>query len=331
MGKTHSVEKKIKGVPTAASMKAKHWSELEELGVMFGIRFMLWVYKVLGERVFSVFLYPVIFYFYLFNGNARRASTDFLQQVYRYAGNQSCFGKLPGWRESFWHFVCFGRSLLDKLKSWMGVITRSELVFDKRPFFKQIIREGRGGLIIASHLGNIEMCRAFGNEVEGLKLNVLVHTRHAENFNRLLEDVNAKASVKLIQVSHIGPDTALLLKDKIDRGEFVVIVGDRTPVSRGRQVMANFLGRPAAFPYGPFVIANLMKCPVYLLFCVKDNNQFRMFVEVFSERIKLPRQVREEALAELVERYARRLEHYAVCYPYQWFNFFDFWCLDRGG
>lgn len=64
----------------------------------------------------------------------------------------------------------------------------------------------------------------------------------------------------MIPVSHIGPETAIMLRQKLDAGEWVAIVGDRTAVNRQRGgsrrvIWSEFLGKPAPFPQGPFVLA----------------------------------------------------------------------------
>jgi predicted LPLAT superfamily acyltransferase len=41
----------------------------------------------------------------------------------------------------------------------------------------------------------------------------------------------------------------------------------------------------------------------------------------------LPRNSREQALRDVVGRFAERLEHYVRLAPYNWFNFYDFWSI----
>ena len=113
---------------------------------------------------------------------------------------------------------------------------------------------------------------------------------------------------------------------RIDAGEFVVIVGDRTPVnSSGNICHAEFLGEPAPFPQGPFLLAALMECPVYLLFCLKENGTYRVLLEHFADAIHLTRRQRAQQLQAVIARYAQRLEFHCRRVPLQWFNFYDFW------
>lgn len=304
----------------------RHWSGLEERGVYLGLKIMMTTYRFLGRTGFTLLLYPVISYFFFVNATARRASFDYLSRIHSCGASGRVATRRPGWFESFRHFVSFGQAALDKLLAWTGKIRLEDVDFENYELFQAIRDSGRGGVLIASHLGNAEVCRALGMRMRGLKINVLVHTRHAENFNRLMRDENAQATVSLIQTTEVGPETAMLLRQRIDDGEFVIIVGDRTPVGGSPRVSwAPFLGRSAPFPQGPFILAALLKCPVLLIFCLKRESRFQVIFEPFSDMVDLPRGRRVEILDELVARYARRLEHHCLSHPYQWFNLFDFW------
>lgn len=305
---------------------SSHWARIEESGVYAGLRIMLGAYRLFGRRVFSLLLYPVVGYFFLMNAAARQSSRAFLARVYGDPRGKSTLGSEPGWRHSYRHFRAFGEAILDKLAAWSGGIGADDVEYENREIFDALRHAGRGGLLVASHLGNMEVCRALGELSVGLKLNVLVHTKHAPNFNRLLQRVSPESSVSLIQTTEVGPGTAMMLAERVRRGEFVVIVGDRVPVSDSSHVgQAPFFGKPAAFPHGPYILASLLECPVLLLFCFKEERRFRLIFEAFEEQVTLPRRDRNARLDGLAARFADRLETYCSRYPYQWFNFFDFW------
>jgi predicted LPLAT superfamily acyltransferase len=106
----------------------------------------------------------------------------------------------------------------------------------------------------------------------------------------------------------------------------VVIAGDRIPVSGDRHVASvPFLGRPAGFALGPYVLGALLDCPVYALFCLRAGRRYRLDVFKLADRIVLPRGDRTGALQNYAAAFAGRLEDYARKDPYQWYNFFDFW------
>ena len=92
------------------------------------------------------------------------------------------------------------------------------------------------------------MCRALSQGRYAVTINVLVFTHHAVEFNKVLQQINADAQVNLIQVSDMSPTLAILLKQKIEQGEVIVIVGDRTSSSvAGRVILLSILRKPAPF------------------------------------------------------------------------------------
>jgi predicted LPLAT superfamily acyltransferase len=96
-----------------------------------------------------------------------------------------------------------------------------------------------------------------------------------------------------------------------------------------KSVSVEFFGASARFATGPFLLAAILKCPIYLVFGLyREPNRYELFCEPFSDRLVLPRGAREEVLGREVARYARRLEDYCRKAPDNWFNFFDFWEMD---
>ena len=147
-----------------------------------------------------------------------------------------------------------------------------------------------------------------------------------------MSEMAPQAGVNLMSVTDIGPDTAIAIKEKLERGEWVAIVGDRIAVNpqRGgewRVIWSPFMGQPAPFPQGPFILASILRCPVVLIFALRQQGKLVLHSEPFADPLHLPRGERQQALQETVDRYAQRLEHYALLSPLDWFNFFDFWHL----
>jgi predicted LPLAT superfamily acyltransferase len=165
----------------------------------------------------------------------------------------------------------------------------------------------------------------------GLRLTILTHTAHAPRFNRLLAAHDPASQAGLLQVGEITAATAVLLEERVSRGEWVAVAGDRVPPGpAGRAVGAPFLGREAPFPVGPYILADLLRCPVMLLFCLRLADGYRLVLEPFADRLSLPRVGREALLGAAAARFAGRLEHHCRQAPLQWFNFFPFWDAPTG-
>ncbi|WP_432464550.1 glycosyltransferase family 2 protein [Agarivorans sp. QJM3NY_33] len=312
-----------------ANTNQQHWSKTSETGTRFGIKTMLNVYRWFGRRPFEWLLHPVMAYYYCSSASARRASRGYLARIQQQQAN---LGLERASLSSYRHFYSFGLTILDKMASWQGDIRREHITLKGEQLLISTMAQQQGCVILGSHLGNLELCRALSSQYTDLKINALVFTQHAEKFNRILGEVNPNSHLNLIQVSEMGPDTAMLLEQKLQQGEWVVIVGDRTSVTRQKRVIwSDFLGHSAPFPQGPFVLAAILKHPCYLMFGFPNDTGYDIHFELFSEQPNLPRKDRQQALQSYVDQYAKRLEHFALMHPLQWFNFFDFWTLDNDG
>ena len=296
---------------------ASHWADLRERGALWGLTFCTLAYRLLGRKGCMAVMAPIVGWFFLCGTEQRRASRRFLGRA---------FNRPPSLWESYRHFLEFSGRALDVFSGWTGGIPADAVIANTPDVLKAAVGDKRGALIVVAHLGNVDIARALLNDETRNRMTVLVHTRHAQNYNNILKCFRPEAALNLLEVTELGPDTAIALKERVERGEWVVIAGDRIPVgSQGRISEAIFLGEPAPFSQGPWILAALLGCPVRLLFCLKEGSRWYLSLEPFAEQIELPRKGRDEALAAYVRTYAARLEAFARRAPFQWFNFFDFW------
>lgn len=303
------------------SKSKKHWTTAGEAGTILGMRFLLMVNRYFGRRAFRAILLPVMGYYYVKNDTARAASKQYLQLLKPFMA-ASEYTSLS----SFKHFLMFGEMMLDKFLVWMGRIGSEDVVFETTSILDRINTSKQGGIIIVSHLGNVEICNALGQKLSDIRLTLLVNTEHAEKFNSLIKNVSSSPRINILQVKDISPTTAMILSERIDAGEYIVIAGDRTSTpGQGRVSHVSFLGETAPMPQGAFILASLMKCPVYLMFCLNEQAKYHIYMELFSEQLNFPRKQRHGAITEIVQSYANRLEYYCIKAPLQWFNFFPYW------
>lgn len=301
-----------------------HWAAMEETSLIWGIKTLVWIYRIFGRWAFRLFLVPVVSYYFLGGRQARGASLDYLRHLRQHFPDSNIG---DGWLDSYRHFLSFGETLLDKILAWTGCIERSQVDFPNRPLLLELQQQRRGAVIMTGHFGNLELCQAMANLYDNIHLNILVHTKHAAKFNRLLGNTSASACLNFIQVTELNPAIAIELQDRIDNGEFLVLVGDRIPVGGGRTVRARFLGEDAEFPQGPYLLASLLRCPIYTLFCYPTQGHFRIDLQPFAETIRIPRgeAQRRQELEALALRFSQRLENLCQAMPLQWFNFYPYW------
>jgi predicted LPLAT superfamily acyltransferase len=303
---------------------SRHWATMKEAGSLTGMRFMVWVHSNFGRSIFNVVLVPVIAYFFVRRTDARQSSMKFLSKV-----KSSYPGKLGNrsltWL-SFRHFLAFGHSLLDKRLVWAETSARVAIAAEDEKMLIEAAESRRGCLVIGSHFGNLEYSRAIASRYPGLVINVLLYDQHAKKFSSLMDDSQPGSKMNLIQVTELDFELALQLREKVQQGEWVVIAGDRVPVGDDmRTCKAMFFGEKASFPVGPYVLASLLHCPVYLLHCFRLEDNYRVVIEFFENTIQIPRLNRQQAYEKVAQKFALALEKQVVQSPLQWFNFYDFW------
>jgi predicted LPLAT superfamily acyltransferase len=305
------------------SPASDHWAALAERGAYLGLRILALFYRLTGRYGCTIAVFPIAAYFYLTGTEQRRSSQLFLQRAYKAQGVE----REPGWLDTFRHAFGFARKTVDTFAAWMGGVDPALIEVADRQTLESVKADRRGILLMVSHLGNIEISRALMDEKQRSRIKLLVHTLHAQNFARILQQFRPEAIADTIQVTEINPGTMIALKEVIEAGGWVAIAGDRTPVRADQRVSrAPFLGHDAPFPQGPYLLAHLLECPVYLMFCIRRNNgRFSLYFEQFADQITLPRREKNAAIAQWAARYARRLESYCLIDPLQWYNFFDFW------
>ena len=310
--------------------ESEDWWRIAERGSHLGMTLLALSCKLFGRRFTALWLHPIVAYFLLTGRAAREASGNY----FRHLGASAPHGETPrpGWRSAYRHMLAFAQSGFDKLAAWSGRVDDADVKFEDRSAFEALVASGKGALVIGAHLGNLEMTRALAAQGAHAKVTAVVYTGHARRFNSVLASANSEFARHLLEVSDFGPETAMLMQQRVDAGELLVIVGDRVPAHEtGRTTDAQFLGASAPFAQGPYVLAHALGCPVYLFFCLKERDGYRLYFEPFAERIELPRRERAQHLATWTQRYAARLEHYCRKAPYQWFNFFDFWASPKRG
>jgi len=301
------------------SVRRFGWTEVRERGSVAAIAVVVFIVTFLGRAPGRAIARLVAFYYLLCAPHARRAAREFLRRVH---------GREPTWGEVYTQILRFAQCTLDAF-FWVSGKTRYFRVTRNGSHHLAALRDAkRGAILLGAHLGSFYAMRA-RSEVEKLPLYAVVYTRHARRINDALERLDPGQNAKVLEMSE-GVDFVFRIQELIEEGALVAILADRVPPNaskgEGRTVEVEFLGGHARFPVGPYLLASMLKCPVYLTFGLyRDPDHYELHCEPFAERIELPRARREEALREYVSRYAERLEHYCRMAPDNWFNFYDFW------
>ena len=291
------------------------WLTRGERGALLGIRLVFWFATVFGRWPARRFVWLVGTWYAWTDRAARSASREFLRRVYE---------REPTEREVRGHIRKFALVSLDRI----FLLQQRDRAFrfnqNGNEHLRELVAEKRGAILLGAHLGSFEAMRC-GAKDEHFPVHIVGHFENAKMINALLEKIDPEMAGRVIHTGRDPMNFALTVREQLDRGDLVAILGDRVGLNE-KSVRVDFFGAPAAFPTGPFLLAAALKCPVYLTFGLFfEPNRYELFCEPFSERVELPRGQREEALQEVVQRFATRLEAYVRKAPDNWFNFFPFW------
>lgn len=300
-------------------MSAAAWTRKRERGspalMLLAARLIL----LLGWQVGRALLYPVALYFVLFSDGSNRVSRAYLVRA---------LGREPGLADLWRHVVTFGHTILDRVFLLTGRLAGYDIRVAGLEHVRRHVEAGRGCILLGSHLGSFEVLRAVADEGCPVPVKALMYEENAARVNEVFNALNPGRPADVIRIGR--PGALLEVKEALDRGELVGILGDRI-VSGEKVAAADFLGRPALLPAGPVVLASVLKAPVVLFFGVhRGPRRYEVRFEPFAERVVLERGARGADVAAWVQRYASALEAACRTDPYNWFNFYDFWDAGHG-
>lgn len=299
-----------------------HWAQQRERGHQLFLRLTAWLVRYLpvaAVRLCSAF---VCAYFYATAPAQRR-------NIRRYQSRlRACFPDAPLLRRAavYRQFAAFGEALTDRFAVWQHKIRYEDLVLsDPDNLYADIRnRQLRGQILVCSHLGNTEVCRALVGHHQGFKLNVLVYGQHAHLFNQALTEAGA-GRIGLIDAGDLNAAVMLDLARRLDAGEWLAIAADRIPVHGSKTVPTRFLGDTAAFPQGAWLLALLLKARSNTVFVLKKQGRYHLMLRRFADVPQAGRGQRSAVVAQMAQRYADVLAEHVAQAPLQWFNFYDFW------
>jgi predicted LPLAT superfamily acyltransferase len=292
----------------------KEWVARPERSSVAAIRFIVWVALRLGRPAARLLLYPICLYFVVFSRKPRRASAKFLERA---------LGRRPGFGDLFRHYHVFAACLLDRVFFLNDQTDQFDIHVHGEEVAVEMLKRGTGCLLLGGHMGSFEAIRTLGRKQPGLKVSLVMYEENARKINSVLGAINPDLALEVIALGR--PDSMLKVRESLDRGDFVGMLGDRTLEGEG-EIRLPFMGEPASFATGPFQLAALLKRPVVLMVGLYGGGRrYDVHFEQLADFSTVTTPERAGEVRQAAGRFAERLEHFARLSPYNWFNFYDFW------
>lgn len=311
-----------------------HWADEKEIvHTNIPLKIMVFLLKYMPAFFVRLLVYPISFFYMIFSSRARNESKSYQKILKDYTN-----GEIPKKISAYKQIVSFAFCLLEKIQGWLGQIKFKTIEYqnDDIDILLNQLKQNKGAVLITSHQGNVELLRSLADNNKELvghdvPIVAIMETKTTQKFNDTVANINSKAAMNLIDPAAIGPDTICTLMDFIENGALVIIAGDRTSAhSRGKFLTKIFLGKPAPFPYGTFLIPFLIKSPVYYMFGLRSKTsifepKYKIYIEKSDINLECAKNEREKSISDLCSEYVQKTEKFCKLYPYQWYNFFNFW------
>ncbi|MBS9783184.1 MAG: glycosyl transferase family 2 [Pasteurella sp.] len=303
-------------------MNKKHWARQGERGTELFLNITSLIVKYLPLWAIKIATFIVVCYFFLTSAKVRKN----INSYHCHLTTTFTDIQLPKF-SIFRQFLSFGEALTDRFAVWQNKIVYKDLIVDdKDNLYGEIRKSQRGQILICSHFGNVEVCRALVNSGhhDNFKLNILVHHKNTVAFNKALVKAGAN-ELSLIEVSELDAAKMLQLHNKLDQGEWIAIAVDRIPLKSDKSLPIDFLGKKANFPQGAWLLSSLLKAKINTVFCLKEQGKYRLKLRKFSDVLQGSGQQRKQNITIAMQQYANLLAQECKQNPLLWFNFYDFW------
>jgi predicted LPLAT superfamily acyltransferase len=188
--------------------------------------------------------------------------------------------------------------------------------------FRDVVNSGKGAFLLCTHVGMIGVLPSLPNALarsgeSAMRIpvvNAFQQMGHDAVFMKVFMKHFDSTRLRLHAVEDIGVETAVEMKDAIDRGELVIMAGDRVSAGSKAILRHRFLGRDCVWPKGVYRFAKLMESPVFAVTCVRTGwNRYEVHFSALGKSEPV-----------MLDGFVSFLERETVAYPEQWYQFYDF-------
>jgi predicted LPLAT superfamily acyltransferase len=319
---------------TASPPAATSWAAKRERGNLLALRFMAWVATRLGplsRPIARWLLHPITLYYLCMAHSARRHSARYLGRA---------LGRPVTWADRYRHMHSFASTVLDRVYFVRGQSQVFDVQMHGDAGCHDTIAAQQGGFLLGAHLGSFESLHAAGKSFPGMQVTLVMYPDNARQIQAALQALAPDLKMAVIAIGN--PGSTLAIRDALDAGHLVGLLGDRMLAedaqaaaarsARSSVVNIPFLGQPARFSDGPLRLAMLLKRRVlFMVGLYRGGKRYDVRFETLADFRQPPADAaaRERLILDTLGAYVARLESLCREAPYNWFNFYDFWQEDR--
>ncbi|MDH5560419.1 MAG: hypothetical protein OEY59_06140 [Deltaproteobacteria bacterium] len=305
---------------------SQQWNQIPERGFLKVNQAALWVFRLVGKKISSFLIWPVLWGYFLTDRQGRKSAGLFLARVHEFTQGQNCLKNKPGIFDSLRLYREFSLQILDRIDFWLDRDRKIKIKWHGDEHLNRLIEQNQGAVFLSAHIGNIDIIRTYAEKNATKNIKVLMFTQNAPQALGIFGKLKLNYHKNLYQINQVTPNTIFELKSMINNGDMLGIMADRITAGSGKRTSrVSFLGKSAAFPQGPFILSGMLECPVFLIFGLKSKtDEYEIHIKPFSDQIQFGEDKTLE-ITNYIQKYSSQLEAFCCTFPFQWFNFYDFW------
>lgn len=268
--------------------------------------------RIVDLRFFYGIMAAVVPFYMLFSHKGYLAAYRFLRQRMGYGRFKSFIGVYKN------HYS-FGQVVLDRFATYAGKKFETEI--EGLDIFNQYEDDDKGMIMLGSHIGNYELV-GYNLRSEKKSVNAVVFAGETETMMRNRTKIMSANNMTLIPIKN---DMSHLfgINDALEKGGIVSIHADRI-MGNIKAFQCPFFSENAKFASGPFTLAYRRNVPAIAVFAMKEKyDKYHIYI---SDIKKLSEAEDGKSSPEkMAFAFASELERIVRKYPFQWFNYYDFW------
>ncbi len=281
-------------------------------GTPAGYRVFIFLIRLFGVLPAYLLLVPVIFYYIIFSPASTRAIYSFYRNMLKFTTLKSCWFV-------YRNYFRFGQVLVDRIALLSGKLDSFTYTYDGEERLHQMAKDGKGGFLISGHVGNWESAGQLLDRVP-TRIHIVMFDGEDKQLQQYLDSVTGPKNFSIILVkedlSHIYSIIAA-----VSAGELVCIHADRFRAGN-KTLETNFLGKPAKFPEGPFLLALKLNVPLAFVYSFKESWSHYHFYTTQARKFS---KEKGDTMQGILDEFATDFEKMVRRYPEQWFNYYNFW------
>ncbi len=273
-----------------------------------------------GPWLFALISRAIAAGYFLFLPRRSLASARFYRALY--PERNRLYHLWCAWRQ----FQNFTSVFLDRyLLKDKGAISYT---FQGREHLLEALAQGRGGILLMSHMGNWEVgARLLRENIPDLRLMLYMGRQAKEQIKKMQKTDLMDSGIRIVAVGQEDGSALDLIEGItfIKKGGFVSMAGDIIWRGDQRAVPVRFLGHRIELPETPYVLAMVARVPLYVFFAFQQgarNYHFSVVPPIWVEAQE--RSQRSDAIRNAAQLYADHLENHLRRSPFEWYHFRPF-------